>query len=59
MHTAGPLVPDPSNFEFELAIANLEMYKLPGSDQIPVELIQGGGEILRFEIYKLADSIWN
>jgi hypothetical protein len=35
------------------------MYKSTGSDQIPTELIQAGGEILRFKIHKLINSIWN
>jgi hypothetical protein len=35
------------------------MYKSPGSDQIPAELIQAGGEILRSKIHKLINSIWN
>jgi hypothetical protein len=30
----------------ELAIEKLKKYKSPGRDQIPVELIQAGGEIL-------------
>ncbi|PNF24543.1 hypothetical protein B7P43_G05401, partial [Cryptotermes secundus] len=46
IHTAEPLVPDPSPFETESAIAKLKQYKLPGSDQIPAELIQARGEIL-------------
>jgi hypothetical protein len=46
VHTAEPLVPDPSAFEVEMAIAKLKRYKSPGSDQIPAELIQAGGEIL-------------
>jgi hypothetical protein len=37
----------------------LKNYKLPDSDQIPAELIQAGGEILRSEIRKLISSIWN
>jgi hypothetical protein len=37
----------------------LERYKSPGTDQILVELIQAGGEILRSEIHKLIDSIWD
>jgi hypothetical protein len=45
IHTAEPLVPEPSPFEVEIAIAKLKKYKLPGSNQIPAELIQGGGEI--------------
>jgi hypothetical protein len=40
------LVPDPSPFEVLIAIAKLKRYKSPGSDQIPAELIQAGGEIL-------------
>jgi hypothetical protein len=45
VHTAEPLVPGPSHLEFEIAIAKLKKHKLPGSDQIPVELIQSGGEM--------------
>jgi hypothetical protein len=33
-------IPDSSHFEVEIAIAKLERYKAPGSDQIPAELIQ-------------------
>jgi hypothetical protein len=40
IHTAETLVPDPSPFEFQIAIAILERYKSPGSDQILAELIQ-------------------
>jgi hypothetical protein len=59
IHTAEPLVPDPSYFEFEIAIAKLKFYKSPGSDQIPAELIQAGGEILHSKIHELINSIWN
>jgi hypothetical protein len=45
-NVSGPLVPGPSRLEAEIAIAKLKKYKLPGSDQIPVELIQAGGKIL-------------
>ncbi|PNF40027.1 hypothetical protein B7P43_G12320, partial [Cryptotermes secundus] len=45
--TAEPLIPNPSPFEVENAIAKLKRYKSPGSDQIPAELIQAGGEIVR------------
>jgi hypothetical protein len=37
----------------------LKRYKSPGSDQIPAELIQAGGETLRSKIHKLINSIWN
>jgi hypothetical protein len=51
--TAELLVSDPSPFEVEIAIANLKKCKSPGSDQIPAQLIQVGGETLRSEISKL------
>jgi hypothetical protein len=37
----------------------LKEYKSPGSDQIPVELIQAAGETLVFMVHKLMNSIWN
>jgi hypothetical protein len=37
IHTAEPLVPDPSPFEVESAIAKLKSYNSPGSDQIPAD----------------------
>ena len=40
IHTAEPLVPEPSAFEVELAIEKLKSRKSPGIDQIPVELIK-------------------
>jgi hypothetical protein len=33
------------------------MHKSPGSDQIPAELIQAGGEILRSKFHKQINSI--
>ena len=44
IHTAGPLVPEPSAFEFELDIEKLRSHKSPGIDQIPAELIKAGVE---------------
>jgi len=38
IHTAEPLVPEPSASEFELAIEKLKSHKTQGADQIPVEL---------------------
>jgi hypothetical protein len=43
IHTAEPLVPDPSSSEVEIAIENLKRYKSPGIDQILAELIQARG----------------
>ncbi|PNF22881.1 hypothetical protein B7P43_G14137 [Cryptotermes secundus] len=45
---AESLVPDPSPFEAEITIAKLKRYKSQGNDQIPAELLQAGGEILRW-----------
>jgi hypothetical protein len=46
MHTAKPLVTEPSPLEVEIVIANLKRYKSPGSDRILSELIQTGGKVL-------------
>jgi hypothetical protein len=59
IHTAEPLVPEPSSFEVEIAIEKLKRYKSPGTDQILAELIQAGGNTLRSAIQKLINCIWN
>jgi hypothetical protein len=46
IHTTEPLVPDPSPSEVENAIAKLQKYTSPGSDQTSAELIQAGCETL-------------
>jgi hypothetical protein len=50
MYTAAPLVPKPSPFEVEIAIAKLKC-KSPGVDRIPAQLIQAGGDILPSKIH--------
>jgi hypothetical protein len=57
VHTAELLVPGPSRLEVEIAIAKMEKYKSSGSDQIPAELIQAGGELLLSAIHKLINSV--
>jgi len=59
IHTAEPLVTEPSASEVELAIEKLKSHKSPGIDQIPAELIKAGGKTIRCEIHKLIISIWN
>ena len=53
IHTAEPLVPEPSAFEVEMVIEKLKGYKSPGIDQIAAEPINAGGRIFRSHIHKL------
>jgi hypothetical protein len=59
VHTAEPLETEPSLAEVEIAIGMLKIYKSPGSDLIPAELIKAGDETLCFEIQRLICSIWD
>jgi hypothetical protein len=59
IHTAEPLVPEPSASEVEMAIEKLKRHKSPGIDQIRAELIKAGGRTIRSEIHKLINSVWN
>jgi hypothetical protein len=43
----------------KLLLRSWKKYKSPGSGQIPAELVQAGGEILRSEIRKLGISVWS
>ena len=58
IHTAEPLVPEPSASEVQLAIDKLKSHKSPGIDQIPAELIKAGGRTICLEIHKIITSIW-
>jgi len=58
IHTAEPLVPEPSASDIELAIDKLKSHKSPGIDQIPAELIKAGGRTICLEIHKFITSIW-
>jgi hypothetical protein len=57
IHTAEPLVSEPSTLEVELAIEKLKSHKSPGIDQIPAELIKAGGRTIRCAIHKLIIAI--
>jgi hypothetical protein len=59
VHSAERLVPDRSPFGIEIGIAKLKKNNSPGSDQIPAELIQAEGEILRSGVCKLINSVCN
>ena len=53
IHTAEPLVPEPSAFETELAIDKLKSHKSPGTNQIPAELMKAGGRTIGHEFINL------
>jgi len=57
IHTAEPLVTDPTVFEFEMAIEQPATHKWPGIDQIPAELFTVGGRTICSEIHKLINSM--
>jgi hypothetical protein len=59
VHTAQPLVPEPSAFEVEMATENLKEHKLPATVHIPTKLIKAGNKTIRSEIHKQINSIWN
>ena len=59
IHTAEPLVPEPSAIKVELAFEKLKSHKSPGIYQIPTELIKAEGRKIHYEIHKLIISIWN
>jgi len=58
IHTAQPLVPEPSAAEVELAIDKLKSHNSPGFDPIPAELIKAGSRTICLEIHKLITPIW-
>jgi len=53
IHTAEPIVPEPSAFEVELATEKLKSHKSTGINQIPAELIKAGGRKIHCAIHKL------
>jgi hypothetical protein len=59
IHTAEPLMPEPSAFEVELAIEKLKSHKSPGIDWIPAELIKKGCRTIRSYIHNPIIYIWN
>jgi hypothetical protein len=59
MHITEPLGPEPVSFKVEIITEKLKRCKSLGTDQIPTELIQAGGNTLFSEIHKLRNYIWN
>jgi len=48
-----------SCFKVEIAMEKLKRYKSQGTDQVPAELSQAGGNTLLSDIHKLINPIWN
>ena len=46
IHTAEPLVPEPSAFEVEMVSEKLKSHESPAIDPIPAELIKAGGRTI-------------
>jgi sorting nexin-29 len=59
IHTAEPLVHEPSVFEAEMTTEMLKRHKLKGIHQISAEFIKAGSSKICSEIHKLINSIWN
>jgi hypothetical protein len=59
IHTAEPVVTEPSGFEVELATEKLKRHKSLGIDQIQADLIKEGASTISGEIHKLIISIWD
>jgi len=57
IHTAEPLIPEPSVIEMEMSVNRLKNFKSPGIDNIPAELIKSGGKALIKELHKLISVI--
>jgi hypothetical protein len=51
IHTAEPLVPEPSAYEIEMATEKLKSHISPGTDQTPAELIKAGSKTICCEIH--------
>jgi hypothetical protein len=50
-HTAESLVPQPSPFKFEIAIAKMKRYESPSNEEILANLIQAGSERLHSKVH--------
>jgi hypothetical protein len=59
IHTAEPLVPEPSAFEVKMGIEILKRLKSSGNYQISAELINVGDRTYCYEIHNLTNYICN
>jgi hypothetical protein len=59
IHSAEPIVPEPSAGEVERAIEKQKRHKSPCVDQMPAEFIKADGRTICLEIHKLINSVCN
>jgi hypothetical protein len=59
IYTSELVVLESCSFDVETGSKKLKTYKSPGINQIPAELMQAGGNTLRFQSHKLINFIWN
>jgi hypothetical protein len=57
IHTAEPLVPEPSASELEMAIEELSRRESRGNDKIPIKIIKEVCRSIRSQIHKIINSI--
>jgi len=57
--TTEPIVPEPSAFEFELAIEKIKSHKSPGIDRRPAEPFKAGCRTIHSEIHKRITTVCN
>jgi hypothetical protein len=49
LRTAEPLTHEPSSFVADIAVEELKIYKSPGIDHIPAEMIQAAGSTQTYQ----------
>jgi hypothetical protein len=59
IHTADPIVPEPSAFEGEMATEKLKRHRPPYIDLITAKFIKAGRIKIHSEAHKLTNSLWN
>jgi hypothetical protein len=59
IHSTEPLLPELTAFDVEIVIEKLKNYDLPGSGQIPAQLIKAEGETLHFAASILINPVWD
>jgi hypothetical protein len=58
IHTAEPILREPSAFGDEVTTEKLKRYRSPGTDQILAEMIKAGVGTIHSDIHKHINSVW-